>query len=163
MAKLKTIEGITVTELRSGHMYFYRYRAEPTVPVYDEFPLIFMIRKRGVLIEGINFHYMDIKRRMNLLNEMKPFFNTKNLVESDTRLLVRRFRSLLLVSRKLRDAKIALHRYRIPNMISKVIRVKPENWEFAIKEPVQKFISSSGGRKASAGIWRKTLRQSKKG
>ena len=163
MAKLKTIEGVSVNGLLSGHMYFYRYRAEPAVPIYDEFPLIFMIRKRGVVIEGINFHYMGIERRTNLLNEMKPFFSKKNLIESDTRLIVRRFRDLLLVSRKLRDAKIALHRYRIPNIISKVIRVEPSNWEYAIKQPVQKFITSSGSKKASGSVWRKTLRQSKKG
>jgi hypothetical protein len=163
MAKLKTIEGTSVTGLRSGNMYFYRYRAEPTVPTYDVYPLIFMIRKRGSVIEGINFHYMGIERRINLLNEMKPFFSTKNLIESDTRLIVKRFRDLLLVSRKLRDAKIALHRYRIPNIISKVIRIEPSNWEFAIKEPVQKFITNTGKKRASGSVWRKTLKQSKKG
>ena len=41
--------------------------------------------------------------------------------------------------------------------------VEPKNWEFAIKEPVQKFITNSGGKKTSGSVWRKTLRQSKKG
>lgn len=162
MAKLKTIEGTSVAGLRSGNMYFFRYEAEPTVPIYDAWPLIFMIRKKGMLIEGINFHYMGIERRNKLLNEMKPFFNT-DLIESDTRLLVRRFRQLLLVSRKLRDAKVGLHRYKINNIRSKIILVDPRNWASAIKEPVQKFISSSGGKKNARGIWKQTLRQSKRG
>jgi hypothetical protein len=161
MAKLKSIEGSVVTKLLSGNMYFYRYSAETLTPFYDEYPLIFMIRKKGSLIEGINFHYMGVARRRALLNEMKPFFNT-DVIESDTRLLVRRFRNLLLVTRKLRDAKIALHRYKINNIRSKIIMVEPENWEYAIREPTQKFITNSGNRQTQRNIWKRTNIQAKR-
>lgn len=160
MAKLKSIEGTIVTRLYSGNMYFYRYTAEQNGTFNDTYPLIFMIRKKGSLIEGINFHYMGIERREDLFNEMKPFFSTE-LIESDTRLLVRRFRNLLLVSRNLKDAKIALHRYKISNISSKVIMVEPKNWEFAIREPVEKFITNTGGKKTSRSIWKETRRKSR--
>jgi len=162
MASLKTIEGKPTSTLVSGNMYFYQYIAEPTVAFYDAFPLIFMIRRKGTNFEGINFHYLSTERRLELFKLMKDFFST-DTVESDTRLLVKGFRRILLVSKAYRDAKVALHRYKFANIQSKIIMVEPKNWEYAIKEPVQKFFTNTGRKKASGSVWRKTLKQSKKG
>ena len=110
MSKLKQIEGTKVSTLYSGNMYFYRYLAQPTNILFDMYPLIFMIRKRGMLWEGINFHYIPVKYRLPLFEDMKMYFDDDELQE-DTRLRVRAFRYLILSQRKYRFAKIALHRY----------------------------------------------------
>ena len=56
--QLNKVEGERANVILSGQMYYFKYIAEPTNIYYDRFPLVFIIRKRGRLLEGINFHYM---------------------------------------------------------------------------------------------------------
>jgi hypothetical protein len=142
MSRLKQIEGIKVSTLYSGNMYFYRYLAQPTNILFDMYPLIFMIRKRGMLWEGINFHYIPVKYRMPLFEDMKMYFDDDELQE-DTRLRVRAFRYLILSSRKYRFAKIALHRYVQSGIRSKVLKIPATEWENAIMEPAQRFVTGN--------------------
>ena len=144
-AKLNIIEGIQVSSLVSGNMYFYKYLAEPTNILFDRFPLIFMIRKKGQLFEGINFHYIPVKWRMPLFEDMKKFFDSDEM-EADTRLRVRAFRNIILTNMKYRFAKIAIHRYRRENIRSKVLRIPPTEWEKTILQPAEMFIADTGKR-----------------
>ena len=144
-AKLNIIEGNQVTSLVSGNMYFYKYKAEPTEILYDRFPLIFMIRKKGMLFEGINFHYIPVKWRMPLFENMMKFFDTDEM-EADTRLRVRAFRNIILTNMKYRFAKIAIHRYQMNNIRSKVLRIPPKEWEKTILQPAEMFIADTGKR-----------------
>jgi hypothetical protein len=77
MAILREIQGEATSRLLSGKMYLYKYQAESGL--YNKFPLIFMLRKSGSLFEGIDFHYIDIGRRIELYENMKPFFLRKVL------------------------------------------------------------------------------------
>jgi len=142
MSRLKQIEGIKVSTLYSGNMYFYRYLAQPTNILFDMYPLIFMIRKRGMLWEGINFHYIPVKYRMPLFEDMKMYFDDDELQE-DTRLRVRAFRYLILSSRKYRFAKIALHRYVQSGIRSKVLKIPATEWKNSIMEPAQRFVTGN--------------------
>ena len=140
--KLRKIEGIKVSTLVSGNMYFYRYLAQPTNILFDMYPLIFMIRKKGMLFEGINFHYIPVKYRMPLFEDMRRFFDDDE-IEDDTRLRVRAFRYLILSSRKYRFAKIALHRYVQSSIRSKVLRIPATDWEKTIMQPAQRFLTGN--------------------
>ncbi len=141
-AKLNIIEGIQVSSLISGNMYFYKYLAEPTNILYDRFPLIFMIRKKGQVFEGINFHYIPVKWRIPLFEDMKIFFDSDEIAD-DTRLRVKAFRNLIMSNRKYRFAKVALHRYRRENIRSKVLMIPPKEWEKTILQPAEKFVSGN--------------------
>ena len=60
--------------------------------------------------------------------------------------------------RKYKLAKVAFKRYNIDSIIAgKIIRIKPEDWDQAILEPVEKFISSRGNKISSKKIWKETL------
>ena len=144
-AKLNIIEGIQVSSLISGNMYFYKYLAEPTNILYDRFPLIFMIRKKGQVFEGINFHYIPVKWRIPLFEDMKIFFDSDEIAD-DTRLRVKAFRNLIMSNRKYRFAKVALHRYRRENIRSKVLMIPPKEWEKTILQPAEMFIAGTGKR-----------------
>ena len=144
-AKLNIIEGEKVSTLFSGNMYFYMYEAEPTNILYDKFPLIFMIRKKGQVFEGINFHYIPVKWRMPLFEDMRKFFDSDEIQE-DTRLRVRSFRNIILTNMKYRFAKVAIHRYRTENIRSKVLRIPPKEWEKTILQPAEMFIAGTGKR-----------------
>ena len=143
--KLNIIQGEKVATLFSGNMYFYKYKAEPTEILYDRFPLIFMIRKKGQVFEGINFHYIPVKWRMPLFENMRKFFDSDELQE-DTRLRVKAFRNIILTNMKYRFARIAIHRYQMNNIRSKVLRIPPAEWEKTILQPAEMFIAGTGKR-----------------
>ena len=159
--KLNIIEGIQVSSLISGNMYFYKYLAEPTNILFDRFPLIFMIRKKGMLFEGINFHYIPVKWRMPLFEDMKIFFDSDE-IEDDTRLRVKAFRNLIMTNRKYRFAKIALHRYRKNHIRSKMIMIPPTEWQKAILQPAEKFVTGNLQKLSTRMIYRESLIRSRK-
>ena len=160
-AKLNIIEGIQISALYSGNMYFYKYKAEPTNILYDRFPLIFMIRKRGQLFEGINFHYIPVKWRMPLFEDMKIFFDSDEIQE-DTRLRVKAFRNIILTNMKYRFAKVAIRRYRKENIRSKILMIPPTEWEKTILQPAEMFIAGTGKRINKKKVFLESLIKSRR-
>jgi len=161
MAKLNGIEGKGVGNMIAGNMYFYKYIAEDTNIYYDMFPLVFILRKRANLYDGINLHYLDIRRRKELLDLLIPFMDTK-VAETKTRLRVKALRKILLVSKKYRHARVSFHRYQKRNIRSVIIKIEPTEWINIILEPVELFKIPKGGKMPSAKVWRKTLIESRK-
>ena len=153
--QLNTISGERTNRILSGQMYYFKYLAEPTNPYYDRFPLIFVVRKRGPLLEGFNFHYMHLKYRTQLLKDVSPFFDEKDL-SADTRLRVTALRQIILTSMKYRFARAAYHRYRLENIRSKIIKISPLSWKSAILEDAEKFYTGDGKVKKSAKVFRET-------
>ena len=158
--RLNKIEGQKVSAFLSGRMYYFRYLAEPTNAYFDRFPLIFVTKKRGRLLEGINFHYINLKYRTELFELMRPFFDTDE-IEENTRLRVKSFRKLILESRKFRHARVALHRYKIENVRSKIIMLSPASWNSVILEDAEKFVTGAGGRMNVKKVFRDSLIKSK--
>ena len=159
-ARLKTIEGTQVYNFLAGNMYYFRYLAEPTNVYFDRFPLIFVTKRRGRLIEGINFHYINLKHRTELFELMKPFFDSDE-IEEDTRLRVKSFRKMILESRKFRHARVAFHRYSLDNVRSKIIKISPIIWDNIILEQAEKFVTGAGGRMNSEKVFRESLIKSR--
>ena len=158
--QLNTIEGERANRILSGQMYYFKYLAEPTNIYYDRFPLVFVVKKRGQLFEGINFHYMHMKYRTQVLDDMKPFFDSDEITE-DTRLRVKAYRQIILNSKKYRFARATYHRYRMENIRSKIIKISPTSWNTAILEEAEKFVMGAGGKKESQRVFRETLLKTK--
>ena len=70
---------------------------------------------------------------------------------------VKTFRQLILTTRKFRFAKAVLHRYRLENIRSKIIKISPTSWNTAILEEAEKFVMGVGGKKPSLKVYRETL------
>ena len=160
MATLRYIQGKTTTKLISGKMYLYRYQAESKY--YNKFPLIFMLRKKGDLFEGIDFHYIDLGRRIELYENMKPFFSTKGITEK-TILFVKKFRTIMHRSKSFRGAVVSFRKYKKENIKSKIIEVSPNNWLTALRQPAEMFVTSEGKIIRSTNIWKETLKLQRAG
>ena len=160
MATLRKINGKTTTRLISGKMYFYRYKATET-EYYNKFPLIFMLRKRGNLFEGIDFHYLDLKRRIELFENMKPYFSTKGITEK-TILFVKKFRIIIQRSKIFKSAKVSFRKYKKENIKSSIIEVNPNDWLLALQQPAEKFITLEGKKIISISVWKETLKLQRK-
>ena len=156
IVELNKIQGERVNQIISGNMYYFKYEAEPRNLYFDRFPLVFVLRKRGNLFEGVNFHYLHNKYRENIIGNMKDFLDEDELSE-DTRLKVKKYRQMLLTSKELRFAKAAFHRYRLDHIRSKIIKISPLSWKDIILKEAEKFILSAGGMKTTAKVHRETL------
>jgi len=152
--------GKRISDMRLGRMYFFRYRPNKPEEIYDEFPLMFLLAEDPDNMWGLNFHHLSPKRRAILLGKMLDFMNNTEYNEN-TRLMARKFRSMIQTNKRFRDAKAIYRQYRIEDIKSKVIHVHPLDWELAIMVPTERFKTLGGGRTASKKIWYKTFRRAK--
>ena len=86
MAKIRwsDIEGQQVSQFFLGEMYQFEYETFEADKYYDAFPVIFVLRRNqknrttgDKYIDGVNFHYYDLPRRIELFRSMARFFTNK--------------------------------------------------------------------------------------
>jgi hypothetical protein len=159
LVNIRGIEGYLSSKLISGNMYYFKYKAKTSNIVYDVYPLIFVTKRIGTLIEGINFHYFDNQLRMKIFNSLTPFLS-ENQLTSDTRLLVKAYRKIILVSKKQRLAKISFHRYRLKRVRSEILRIPPNKWKESIPMNMEQFKTSAGKMVKSNIIFRESMLKS---
>lgn len=119
-------------------MFFYDAKHKATLPYYDRFPLILMVEsaspKKGFY--GLNFHYLDYRKRAILLSRLLQYSNNKKYDES-TRL--RLSYKLLKGASRLEAFKPCFKHY-LPSQIKGQIRMVPaEYWETALFFPSEQF------------------------
>lgn len=54
-----------------GHMYFYSYHAISNIPYYDRLPMVYVLKRSSDHFYGINFHYLDYKRRAIAIKKLE--------------------------------------------------------------------------------------------
>ena len=54
-----------------GHMYFYSYHAISNIPYYDRLPMVYVLKRASDHFYGINFHYLDYKRRAIAIKKLE--------------------------------------------------------------------------------------------
>ena len=161
--KIRGIEG-KVKPIIMGNMYVFRYSPITRVSgYYDLFPLVMITKgiKNGVF-EGLNFHYMEIKRRLELFEAMRKYFSD-NPLTNDSRLLAKNFRKLIFSTLKFRDAKISFKRYLKRRITSSVIQITPTEWKNTISIPkTERFLTVGNTSQNIKQVWRETLKRSRR-
>ena len=119
-------------------MFFYDAKHKDTLPYFDRFPLILMVEsakpKKGFY--GLNFHYLDYRKRALLLSKLLQYSNNKRYDES-TRL--RLSYKLLKGASKLAAFKPCFKHY-LPEQIQGQIKMIPADyWETALFFPSAQF------------------------
>ena len=68
-------EGKASTKLYRGKMNFFVYNPKyrETLPYYDKFPLILPLQVEQAYFIGLNFHYLSIPYRLQLLEKLQRF------------------------------------------------------------------------------------------
>ena len=123
-------------------MFFYDAKHKATLPYYDRFPLILMVEsaspKKGFY--GLNFHYLDYRKRAILLSRLLQYSNNKKYDES-TRL--RLSYKLLKGASRLEAFKPCFKHY-LPSQIKSQIKMVPADyWETALFFPSEQFKGAS--------------------
>jgi len=147
--------GIKRSNFLLGRMYFYKYIPEKPSSNFDKYPLIFILSKTDEYFEGINFHQMMPKHRVELLENMFNYLNKQDYTKN-TRILFNSFNKIIKGNRKFRYAKFSYRRYRFDSIHSKMIEVHPLDWEIAMSVPTEKFYSINNRRLPNNVVWKQT-------
>jgi hypothetical protein len=137
--------------LRIGMLYCFYYdpKTKADLPYWDRFPMVLILEKYDDGFLGLNLHYLPVKFRIAFLQKLMKFA----LLNSDHD--IKRMRisyDILNAAKKYAEFRPCLKRYLRSHIKSKVLTIKPEEWDVATMLPIQQF------RKAQATkVWRDSV------
>jgi len=133
-----------------GKMYMFRYipKAKDTLPYYDEFPLVFVLKPHRTGFLGMNLHYLPPKWRIIFLSRMDSLRTNDNL-DDTTRLRINY--ELVRDTSRLNIGLPIIKRYNYTHVRSKVVLIPADEWSIASLLPTEKFMKSS-----RATVWQDT-------
>lgn len=121
-----------------GGMFIFRYEPKhaATLKYYDRFPLIFITDRYSDGFLGINLHYLPLKHRSILFNEIMDL-QINDRFDYNTRLKAT-YRTLKSMSRY-KYFRPCVKRYLAKNIKSNIIKIPSSEWELALYLPVERF------------------------
>ncbi len=144
---------------RTGRMFMFVYdpKLKKTLPFYDRFPMIFVLELRNDGFLGLNLHYLPIKLRAMLFNQLTVLLNTKNLNEN-TRLRISY--QIIKNATKFHHALPLIREYKAKYIRSRMLEVHPRDWEIALFLPAEQF--RKRGKQTIWAITRKEIREQRR-
>lgn len=130
------------------YMYFYDPKTKETLPYYDRFPLIIMVKKEKNGFTGLNLHYLPPVLRAKFFDNLTEFTNNKKYDESTRFRLTYNF---LKSSTKMDFFKPCFKRYLTSQITTRITEVPATEWEVALFLPTDKFVKNSRNT-----VWRKS-------
>ena len=127
-----------------GRMYhfFYDPKHKKTLPYYDRFPLIFPFKRvRGGFL-GINLHYLPLRLRAKLMDELYGL-TRDNRFDENTRL--RLSYNVLNGASKYKYFKPCVKHYLTPHVKSRFLEVYAAEWDIALFLPTERFVGAGKG------------------
>ena len=125
-----------------GRMYhfFYDPKHKKTLPYYDRFPLIFPFKRVPGGFLGINMHYLPLRLRAKLMDELYGL-RRDNRFDENTRL--RLSYNVLNGASKYKYFKPCVKHYLTPHVKSRFLEVYAAEWDIALFLPTERFVGSN--------------------
>jgi len=123
------------------YMYYYDPKHKATLPYYDKFPLIIMVKRAEGGFIGLNLHYLPPPLRAKMLDGLMETVNNKKFDDTT------KFRlnyALLQRASTLKYYKPCYKRYLSSHVRSRFAEVQPSDWEIAT------FLPTANWEKATA-------------
>lgn len=119
------------------NMFFYDPKLKAKLPYYDTFPLVLPLEPYSDGFLGINFHYLPMTLRLQLLDKVVDFSNNTKFDES-TKLNVdySKLKNLNII-------KPTLKRYLAGRVKTQFRRIDADEFTVAVLLPVQRFKKAS--------------------
>jgi hypothetical protein len=131
------------------NLFYYRPKTDEKLPYYDIFPIVLPFKKHKNGFTGLNFHYLPVPLRAQLLDRMKVYATEEKLrVYWD------------LIS-SIRMVKPTVRRYNTAQVQSRFLQMPLEDMLLGILLPVQQFYMGKWGfkRKVPArSVWYQSRR-----
>jgi hypothetical protein len=139
------------TFLKIGMLYcfFYDPKTKSDLPYWDRFPMVLILEKYPDGFLGLNLHYLPLKFRIAFLTKLMKFalLNTDHDIKR-----MRISYEILTASRRFAEFRPCLKRYLISHMRSRVLTIKPDEWDVATMLPIQQFRGAQAPK-----VWRDSV------
>ena len=119
------------------NMFFYDPKFKKTLPYYDTFPLVLPLENYSDGFLGVNFHYLPMSLRLQLLDRVVDFSNNTKFDESTT--LDVDYTGV----KGIRLVKPTLKRYLSGRVKTNFRRIDADEFTVATLLPVQRFRKAS--------------------
>ena len=125
-----------------GRMYFFMYDAKhkDTLPYYDKFPLIFPVDRVEGGFTGINFHYLPLPLRAQLMDALYDITNNDRYDETTK---MKMSYGVLKGASKFKLFKPTFKRYLSSQVRSRFVQIEPAEWDIALFLQSEQFIGAS--------------------
>lgn len=125
-----------------GRMYFFMYDAKhkDTLPYFDQFPLIFPVDRTSNGFTGINFHYLPLQLRAQLMDTLYDITNNDRYDETTK---LKMSYSVLKSAEKFKLFKPTFKRYLSSQVRSRFVQIEPSEWDIALFLQTEQFIGAS--------------------
>jgi hypothetical protein len=142
--KKKALKG-DPSQIHVGSMVLYAYdpKLKETLPYYDMYPLIFIIDVEKDRFHGINLHYLPNKLRAILFDKLLTIANNSR---ADNTTKLRISYNILKAASKFKLFKPCFKEYLFSHVKSKMIKISPQDWQYAVFLPVQQFKKASASK-----------------
>ena len=142
-----------VSKLIPGKLYMFYYdpKYKDQLPYYDQFPLVFPYSSMPDGFMGLNMHYLPHFHRVQLLERLMQFANSKTLDENSK---IRYSWELIAGVSRFRDAEPCIKHYLKDHVQSMFIEIPGQDWHTAMMLPVERFVGSS-----KQNVWGDSLRR----
>jgi len=138
-------------------MFYYQAKYRETLPYYDMFPLVIVVKMLPDGFLGLNLHYLPIKNRLQVLTAFYQFYKDHKIDWFNPNLPLDQHVNYQMLNRLAGSAaryyKPCVKRYlykgndhRAGGVKSRFLVVPPEEWEKMLVLPVERFVSQSGKR-----------------
>lgn len=124
----------------SMNMFFYDAKHKDTLPYFDRFPLVIIVKGAPGGFMGLNLHYLPPVLRAKMLDGLMETVNNKKYDET-TRFQVTY--SMLQATARLKFYKPCLKHYLFSQVRSRLARVEAPEWEIATFLPTADWEGSS--------------------
>lgn len=124
-----------------GHMFMFYYDAKhkDTLPYWDQFPLILPFHIGVDHFKGFNLHYISPYRRAQVMDALYKISEK----EGDMTRRLNVSYSILNQFSKLSPLRPCVKMYLKSNLKSRLMWVRPEEWDMAIMMPTARFVGAS--------------------
>ena len=149
------------TRVFPGFMYLFQYKAKtPTIPYYDIFPAVFPFKKERDGFYGINLHYLPLRFRAILMDNLYAIA-TDNNYDEDTRLRLRY--SILESTAKFRYFRPCVKHYLNSRVMTRFALIPSNQWDIALFLPLERFTKVKGRRVPSITVYKDSTAAIRKG
>ena len=130
-AEVRTTPQILHKRIQLGHLFCYYYYPlhHKTLPYYDMFPMIMLLKAEKETFLGINFHYLRPKWRAILLDRVHARIGAA----------IPKWNKI----RQIRQLAPTIKRYRYDHIMKRINAIKEDEREIAIFLPTERFKKSS--------------------
>ena len=130
--------------------FWYQPPSSNKLQTYDRYPLVIIIDRRADGFTGINFHYLGIRERAELLTYMRDRLDTAKKDAERVQITYQ----MLLSKKRYKYFRPALKSYYKTNIKSRFIIIPEKNWDKALLLPIESFV----GNVPLERIWRESKR-----